>query len=87
MNFNSTEEITFLEEQFLRRQAKAGQYSDSWKVEIQAPKVFDKQMILKRLQTNVEQNGTRGRENWGREREKSKGENETPKIDKRFGTK
>lgn len=40
---------------------KAGQYSDSWKVEIQAPKVFDKQMILKRLQTN-EQNGTRGRE-------------------------
>lgn len=44
-------------------------------------------MILKRLQTNVEQNGTRGRENWGREREKSKGENETPKIGKRFGTK
>lgn len=50
--------------------------------------VFDKQMIPKRLQVDVEQNGRRRRENWDREREKSKGgETETPEIDKRFGSK
>lgn len=36
----------------------------------------------------MEREEEKGRETWGREREKSKGgENETPEIDKRFGTK